>query len=130
MMDEFGLTCIDHVAAEITRRSKAALRTALRGVRDGRYEARMTSDGFEGETVEPAVAVTIGDDHVTVDYAGSSPRSSHGANVVLNYTRAYTSFAVKAALAPAEQLLDIAYTGDPDALVRPPEAYVVRAHTR
>jgi len=35
-----------------------------------------------------------------VDYTGSSPQSRHGVNVVLNYTRAYTSFAIKAALAP------------------------------
>lgn len=100
MMDEFGLSGVDDVAAEIMRRSEQALRTALRGLRDGRYEARMTSDGFEDETIELAVAVTIEGDHVTVDYAGSSPQSPHGVNVVLNYTRAYTSFAIKAALAP------------------------------
>src|SRR5690606_21690083 len=39
-------------------------------------------------------------DEITVDYAGSSPQSSNGINVVLNYTRAYTSFAIKVALAP------------------------------
>ncbi|MDJ1136984.1 hydantoinase B/oxoprolinase family protein [Streptomyces iconiensis] len=100
MMDEFGLSGIDDIAAEIMRRSEQALRTALRALRDGRYEARMTSDGFEDEPIELAVAVTIEGDQVSIDYAGSSPQSRHGVNVVLNYTRAYTSFAVKAALAP------------------------------
>jgi N-methylhydantoinase B len=100
MMDEFSLDGIDPVAAEIMLRSEDALRTALRGVRDGRYRARMTSDGFNGEPLDLAVTVTVRGDSVDVDYTGSSPQSRYGVNVVLNYTRAYTSFAVKAALAP------------------------------
>ena len=35
-----------------------------------------------------------------VDWAGSSPESSRGINVVLNYTHAYTTYALKCALAP------------------------------
>ncbi len=81
-------------------RSEKALRTALRGLQDGRYEARMTSDGFNGQAIHLAVAVTIDGDHVEIDYAGSSPQSPHGVNVVFNCTRVYTSFAIKAALAP------------------------------
>jgi len=100
MMDEFGLDGIDAVAAEIMLRSEKALRTALRGLRDGRYTSRLRSDGFNGEPIDLAVAVTIDGDRVDIDYTGSSPQSRHGVNVVLNYTRAYTSFAVKAALAP------------------------------
>ena len=100
MMTEFGLTSIDHVAAEIMLRSENALRAALRELRDGEYSARMTSDGFNGEPIRLAVTVTIDGDRVGIDYAGSSPQSPYGVNVVLNYTRAYTSFAIKAALAP------------------------------
>ncbi|MBA0051106.1 hydantoinase B/oxoprolinase family protein [Streptomyces sp. AJS327] len=100
MMGEFGLDDIDAVAGEIMLRSETALRDALRGLRDGRYEARMTSDGFDGRALDLAVAITVSGDSVEVDYTGSSPQSAHGVNVVLNYTRAYTSFAIKAALAP------------------------------
>ena len=46
--------------------------------------------------------VTIAGDEATIDFAGSSPQSRHGINVVLNYTHAYASFAMKAALAPAQ----------------------------
>jgi N-methylhydantoinase B len=35
-----------------------------------------------------------------VDWAGSSPESKRGINVVLNYTHAYTTYALKCALAP------------------------------
>ncbi|HEY0578499.1 MAG TPA: hydantoinase B/oxoprolinase family protein [Pseudonocardia sp.] len=100
MMDEFGLDSVDPVAEEIMSRSEHAVRLALRELPDGRYEAEMTSDGFDDEPITLRVGVTVHGDTVTVDYAGSSPQSRYGVNVVLNYTRAYTSFAVKAALAP------------------------------
>src|SRR5581483_7204497 len=47
-----------------------------------------------------AVALTVSGDELTVDFAGSSPQSRYGINLVLNYTHAYASFATKAALAP------------------------------
>ena len=100
MLDEFGLDGVDPVAEEIMRRSEHAVRVALGELPDGCYRAEMTSDGFDHEPITLRVAVTVHGDTVTVDYAGSSPQSRYGVNVVLNYTRAYTSFAVKAALAP------------------------------
>src|SRR5262249_48885399 len=67
---------------------------------DGEYTAAMSTDGFGGAPLELKVAVRIAGDTAVVDYAGSSEQSPYGVNVVLNYTRAYTSFALKAALAP------------------------------
>src|SRR5207248_3121430 len=46
------------------------------------------------------VAITIEGDDILVDVAGSSPRSPGGIKVVLNYTHAYASFAMKAAVSP------------------------------
>jgi N-methylhydantoinase B len=100
LMDEFQLDDIDGVAADIMTRSETALRSALSRLPDGTYRAAMDADGFGAETLRLHVAVTVRGDSVLVDYEGSSPQSSYGVNVVLNYTRAYTSFAVKAALAP------------------------------
>jgi len=100
LMDEFDLAGIDDVADEVMSRSEEALRFALAAVADGEYSAHMRADGFGEETLELHVTVTIKGDSMTVDYTGSSPQSAYGVNVVLNYTRAYTSFAVKAALAP------------------------------
>jgi len=100
LLDEFDLDGIDDVAAEVMSRSEEALRSALAAVADGEYSAHMRADGFSEETLDLHVTVTINGDSMTVDYAGSSPQSAYGVNVVLNYTRAYTSFAVKAALAP------------------------------
>jgi N-methylhydantoinase B len=42
----------------------------------------------------------VAGDEITIDFAGSSPQSQRGINVVLNYTQGYASFAIKAAIAP------------------------------
>ena len=44
--------------------------------------------------------LTIRGDEIDIDFAGSSPQSRRGINVVLNYTHGYASFALKAAIAP------------------------------
>ena len=100
LLDEFELPDIDAIATQIMDRSEAALRSALARLPDGRYTAGMVTDGFGDDPLELHVAVTIDGDGIAVDYTGSSPQSPYGVNVVLNYTRAYTSFAIKAALAP------------------------------
>jgi len=100
LLDEFDLADIDAVAAQVMNRSERALRDALAQTRDGTYNAEMITDGFGDEPLRLQVAVTIDGDSIDIDYAGSSPQSPYGINVVLNYTRAYTSFAIKVALAP------------------------------
>src|SRR3954469_20653100 len=75
------------------------MRAAIAKLPDGRYEAVGYSDGH-GERVELRLAATIDGDEITLDFAGSSKQSEHGINVVLNYTHAYASFALKAAVAP------------------------------
>jgi N-methylhydantoinase B len=66
---------------------------------DGLYENEVYSDGFE-EPVLLKAKVTIEGERMTVDHAGSSRQSRYGINVVMNYTHAYTSFAVKCAISP------------------------------
>jgi N-methylhydantoinase B len=98
-MDEFGLDTIDPLADQIISRSERALRDAIRAVPSGRYENESWSDGFE-EPIRIKVAVTIEDEDIFIDFAGSSAQSARGINVVLNYTHAYASFAIKAAISP------------------------------
>lgn len=100
LMDEFSLDSIDAIADEIMQRSEAALREAIREIPDGTYRSSVRADGFENQELLLELAATINGDHIVLDYTGSSPQSNYGVNVVLNYTRAYSSFAVKAAIAP------------------------------
>ena len=101
MMDELGLDELDTVAAEIMRRSEEALRAALRQLPDASHEAEFRTDGFGDDDLDAAGRASPSTaTRSTSTTTGSSPQSRYGINVVLNYTSAYTSFAVKAALAP------------------------------
>lgn len=100
LLDEFGLPDIDGVAEQIMKRSERAIRDALSAMDDGSYEAEMRTDGYGDDDLVLHAKVTIAGDEIFVDYTGSSPQSLYGINVVANYTRAYASFAVKAAIAP------------------------------
>ena len=85
------------------------MRAAIAELPDGRYEAVGYSDGH-GERIELRLAAIIDGDEITLDFAGSSPQSEHGINVVLNYTHAYASFALKAAVAPGVPHNDGSFT--------------------
>ncbi|GAB3714911.1 hydantoinase B/oxoprolinase family protein [Amycolatopsis oliviviridis] len=100
LLEEFQLDTLDDVAAEIMNRSERALRDALAKLPDGTYTSELVTDGFDDEEVVLKVTVTIDGEEIHLDFAGSSPQSRRGINVVLNYTRAYASFAVKAAISP------------------------------
>jgi N-methylhydantoinase B len=99
MMDEFGLDGIDAISEEIIRRSEAAVRADIRALPDGEWSSETWSDGFE-EPILVRCKVKIAADEIFIDFAGSSPESRRGINVVLNYTHAYASFAIKAAICP------------------------------
>ncbi len=98
-MREFKLDSIDPLADAIIDRSDSATRAAIARLPDGVYENEVYSDGYE-EPVLLKATVTVDGDRLLVDHAGSSPQSRYGINVVMNYTHAYTSFAVKCAISP------------------------------
>jgi len=99
MMDEFGLESIDTVAEEIIHRSESAVRAEIRKLPSGEWSSETWSDGFE-EPILVRCTVRIAGDEIFIDFTGSSPQSTRGINVVLNYTHAYASFAIKAAICP------------------------------
>ena len=98
-MDEFDLDTIDPLSYEIISRSEEAMRSAIREIPNGVHEHETWSDGFE-EPILIKATVTIEDEDILIDFAGSSPESVRGINVVFNYTHAYASFAMKAAISP------------------------------
>jgi N-methylhydantoinase B len=98
-MDEFRLDSLEPLADEIVGRSERAMRAAIAAVPDGVYRNVVWSDGYE-EPVRLEVAINKSGDSMAVDWSGSSPESKRGINVVLNYTHAYTTYALKCALAP------------------------------
>ena len=98
-MDEFGIERLEPLADEIITRTERAMRQAIGELRPGQYRYTLTSDGFD-EPITIAARCEVSGENLWVDFTGSSPQSTRGINVVLNYTHAYASFAIKAAICP------------------------------
>ena len=99
MLEEYDLPDIEEIAALILDRAESAVRAAIRALPDGSWRSRITIDGFD-DPLDIVCALTVAGDALQVDYAGSSPQVDRGINVVLNYTHAYTTYTLMAALAP------------------------------
>ena len=99
MMREFDLADLDHLGEEIISRSRRAMADIIAKLPQGSWTASMTIDGFEAP-VTLVATLTISGDRVLVDYTGTSGLSRYAINCPMCYTEAYTSFGVKAALAP------------------------------
>ncbi|WP_290977113.1 hydantoinase B/oxoprolinase family protein [Ferrovibrio sp.] len=99
MMHEFGQTDLGELADYIFTTSRQAMLKAIRELPRGRYENRMTIDGFDNP-VDIVVAATIEDDRILIDFDGTSSLSQAGINVPKCYTDAYTSFGVRCVVGP------------------------------
>ncbi|HYM73137.1 MAG TPA: hydantoinase B/oxoprolinase family protein [Stellaceae bacterium] len=99
MMEEFGIANLDRLGEHIIETSRQATLDAIRKLRPGKYKNAVRMDGYD-RPLTLAGEMTIGNDGIHVDYAGTSPASAFGINVVMNYTLAYTAFGVKCLVAP------------------------------
>jgi N-methylhydantoinase B len=98
-MTEFGFDRLEPLADEIIGRTERAMRGAIRALRPGIYEYEIVSDGFD-EPITIRARCEVRGDELVIDYAGSSPASRRGINVVMNYTEAYTTYGVKVIISP------------------------------
>ena len=131
MMDEFGIDQLDDLANVIIEQSRLATIERIRTLKPGTYHNALTMDGYD-QPVTLRAALTVGEDNIHVDYTGTSPASSHGINVVLNYTKAYTCFGVKCAVAPDipnnyGSLLPITFSAPEGCILNAPRPYAVAA---
>ena len=99
MLDEFGEAGLEELADWIFERSRKAMIAEIRKLPRGTYENEFVLDGYD-KPVKLKAALTIGDDDIRVDYAGSDLASPHGINVVLNYCKAYSAFGVRCVVGP------------------------------
>ncbi len=116
-MEDFRLGSLQPLAEQILTRSEQGVREAIAACQEGVYKHRLVADGFD-EPVEIRVKVTVADDGMWIGYDGTSPQSRYGINVVLNYTYAYSLFAILAMLAP--ELPNNAGSFRPVAVTAPP----------
>ena len=99
MLKEFSIDNLQSLAEFIIENSRAATIERIKKLKKGKYRNELTMDGYD-QPVTLAAELTVGEDSIHVDYTGTSAASNYGINVVLNYTKAYTSFGVKCAVAP------------------------------
>lgn len=99
MMREFGIDSLDALAAFILGRSEAAVKAKIAQLPRGTWRTAMTVDGYD-EPIELHAALTVAEDHVAVDFEGTSAQQKRAINVPATYTAAYTSFGLACALAP------------------------------
>jgi N-methylhydantoinase B len=98
----YGTEQLDQAFDAILDRSEDRIREVLREVPNGTYsfEDRMDDYGAGTPPIQIAVDITVADDEITVDYSRSSDQVPAAINSYINYTRAYTLFAVKVFLDP------------------------------
>lgn len=93
-LKEFEMDSLDEVADMIISQSEQAMLEEIRQLPKGQWQNTMTIDGYD-EPVTLSCSVTISNDGITVDWAGTSDTSPRGINVPLTYAQAYTSFGVR-----------------------------------
>jgi N-methylhydantoinase B len=98
-MTDAGLDDLEALAEAIQQHAEQSMRAAIRAVPDGVYEHALEIDGFD-QTLAVRCRVTVREDTLEVDYAGSSPQVPHGINSPMSYTYAYTQYPLKCALDP------------------------------
>jgi N-methylhydantoinase B/oxoprolinase/acetone carboxylase alpha subunit len=102
LCDRYRLDDISELADEIIARSENATRAAIRALPSGTTHGESRFDVPGGDVVTLKAAVTIdaqvGD--ILIDFAGSSGASPLGINVVMAYTHAYATFAIRSMLNP------------------------------
>ena len=99
MMNEFEMDSLDPLAEFIFDLSGRATLAEIARLPKGTYSGEIWSDGYE-EPVKLQASMTIFEDAIEVDYAGTSGLSSRGINVPPAYCRAYACFGIKCVVAP------------------------------
>jgi N-methylhydantoinase B len=94
MMDEFGLDDLIGLSDYIIDTSYRGTLAAIAALPRGTWHSVLRVDGYEAE-IDLHAALTIADDHVLLDFAGTAGCSAKGINVPLNYATAYSVFALR-----------------------------------
>jgi N-methylhydantoinase B len=131
MMDEFDIDSIAPLAAFIFESSRRATLNEIAKLPRGTWRSEIGSDGYD-EPLTLRAAMTVADETISVDFAGTSGLSSRGINVPAPYTRAYSCFGIKVVVAPDipnnwASLAPFRMEIPPDCILNAPHPYPVAA---
>ena len=134
MMAEFGIDQLDALADYIIDTSYRGTIAAIAELPKGTWRNVLKVDGYEQE-IDLHAALTIADDHIDLDFTGTSGLSAKGINVPLNYATAYSVFALRCIIGPdipnnAGSLAPFRVTGPENCILNAqPPAPVAMRHT-
>ncbi len=131
-MHEFALADLRDLSRYIVETSRRGTLDIIADLPKGTWKSALTVDGYDSP-LELRAALTIADDHVLVDFAGTDPCVPKGINVPLNYATAYTVFALRCIIGPdipnnAGSLEPFQVAGPPGCILnaRPPSPVAMR----
>lgn len=134
MMEEFGIDHLDDLADYIIDTSYRGTIEAIAELPKGTWRNVLKVDGYERE-IDLHAALTISEDHVELNFNGTSGLSNKGINVPLNYATAYSVFALRCIIGPdipnnAGSLAPFRVTGPRNCILNAqPPAPVAMRHT-
>lgn len=100
LLKEYELDDLSGVATAIQAHSERAMRDAIRALPNGTYRSEVVADGLD-HPIRLQVEITVDDDEILIDYAGSDPEVGRGGiNCTLTYTQAHTVYPLKCLLSP------------------------------
>jgi N-methylhydantoinase B len=100
LLTEYAMEDLEAFGADILGRCERAMRAAIRAIPNGIYTHTFQTDGLD-EPFTYQIAVTVEDERIIADYAGTSAQVDRAINCTMTYTFAMTAYALKCALLPA-----------------------------
>lgn len=99
MMTEFDLDDLNGIGGFIFENSRRATLDRINALTPGTAHGEMTVDGF-ASPITLKVKLSIEQDRILTDFAGTSGVDKKGINCPLVYAKAYACYALKCAIAP------------------------------
>ena len=90
-LSEFSIESLADVSPRILNSSRRAMQAEIAKLPNGSYSQSMDVDGYD-EPIHIECSLSINEESIDIDFAGTSPTSFYGINVPINYAEAYASF--------------------------------------
>ena len=93
-IEEFEIESLDLLSDAILLISRDAMKAEIAKLPNGTYSNQMVVDGYD-QPITIHCSLTITEDHIHANFAGTSQPSRYGINVPFAYAEAYASFGVR-----------------------------------
>jgi N-methylhydantoinase B len=100
LMAQAELADLRGLSHEIQLRCEKAMRAAIAALPDGTYHSSLQTDGLMDRPITLRMALTIADDTISIDYAGTDPQVDRAINCAFCYTYAMSMYGVKVCINP------------------------------